>query len=175
MRRVPGLALLCALAIAACAPGYYVPAGYQPSERDQRALTGGVIGAGLLFAVERSGALGVADDGRIAALDQKIATLAPKDALAALDRRIGANEATLRPLPEAIRSADAAAKDALQKAGSASASPPADGSAPAAALPQDLVARLDGLDQAGAQLELGRRDGLRSLCETLVALTYDGL
>jgi hypothetical protein len=45
MRRVPGLGLLCALATATCAPGYYVPAGYQPSERDQRALTGGVIGA----------------------------------------------------------------------------------------------------------------------------------
>ena len=39
----------------------------------------------------------------------------------------------------------------------------------------DLLGRLEGLDQAGAQLELGRRDGLRSLCETLVALTYDGL
>jgi len=39
----------------------------------------------------------------------------------------------------------------------------------------DLLGRLDGLDQAGAQLELGRREGLRSLCETLVALTYDGL
>ena len=34
------------------------------------------------------------------------------------------------------------------------------------------LARLDG---AGEQLELGRRDGLRSLCEHLVALTYDGL
>jgi carboxylate-amine ligase len=39
----------------------------------------------------------------------------------------------------------------------------------------DLLGRLEGLDQAGAQLEIGRRDGLRSLCETLVALTYDGL
>jgi hypothetical protein len=39
----------------------------------------------------------------------------------------------------------------------------------------DLLGGLEGLDQAGAQLELGRRDGLRSLCETLVALTYDGL
>jgi glutamate---cysteine ligase / carboxylate-amine ligase len=34
---------------------------------------------------------------------------------------------------------------------------------------------LRGLDQAGAQLELGRRDGLRALGERLVALTYDGL
>jgi glutamate---cysteine ligase / carboxylate-amine ligase len=38
----------------------------------------------------------------------------------------------------------------------------------------DLLGRLDGLDQAGAQLEIGRRDGLESLCGTLVALTYDG-
>jgi carboxylate-amine ligase len=34
-----------------------------------------------------------------------------------------------------------------------------------------LVAALDGLAQADEQLEIGRRDGLRSLCETLVALT----
>jgi carboxylate-amine ligase len=39
----------------------------------------------------------------------------------------------------------------------------------------DLLGRLDGLDQAGAQLEIGRGDGLRSLCGTLVALTYDDL
>jgi glutamate---cysteine ligase / carboxylate-amine ligase len=39
----------------------------------------------------------------------------------------------------------------------------------------DLLGRLDGLDQAGTQLEIGRRDGLGSLCGTLVALTYDGL
>ena len=31
------------------------------------------------------------------------------------------------------------------------------------------------LDGAGDQLELGRREGLRALCERLVALTYDGL
>ena len=36
----------------------------------------------------------------------------------------------------------------------------------------ELLAELDG---AGEQLELGRRDGLHSLCEHLVALTYDGL
>jgi len=39
----------------------------------------------------------------------------------------------------------------------------------------DLLGRLDSLDQAGAQLEIGRRDGLETLCGTLVALTYDGL
>ncbi|CAA2099546.1 hypothetical protein MBUL_00207 [Methylobacterium bullatum] len=140
-------------------------------------LLGGVIGAGLLFAVERSGALGVADDGRIAALDQKIATLAPKDALAALDRRIGANEATLKPLPEAIRSADAAAKDALQKAGAVSASPPADGAAPAPALPQDLVARLDGLDQrvAALQEEPGRDQSGNAALTALSPQALSGL
>jgi glutamate---cysteine ligase / carboxylate-amine ligase len=39
----------------------------------------------------------------------------------------------------------------------------------------DGLEPLDGLDGAGEQLELGRRDGLHSLCEHLVALTYDGL
>ncbi|MCC0808172.1 hypothetical protein FPV16_18480 [Methylobacterium sp. W2] len=140
-------------------------------------LLGGVIGAGLLFAVERSGALGVGDDGRIAALDQKIATLAPRDALAALDKRIGANEAVLKPLPEAIRSADAAAKDALQKAGAVSASPPAEGSAPAAALPQDLVARLDGLDQrvAALQEEPGRDQSGNAALTALSPQALSGL
>ncbi len=38
-----------------------------------------------------------------------------------------------------------------------------------------FLGELDGLRQAGAQLELGRADGLRALCERLVALTYDGL
>ncbi|WP_051439701.1 hypothetical protein [Methylobacterium sp. 10] len=140
-------------------------------------LLGGVIGAGLLFAVERSGALGIGDDGRIAALDQKIATLAPKDALAALDKRIGANEAVLKPLPEAIRSADAAAKDALQKAGAISASPSTDGSAPAAALPQDLVARLDGLDQrvAALQEEPGRDQSGNAALTALSPQALSGL
>ncbi len=35
----------------------------------------------------------------------------------------------------------------------------------------DLLAPLDGLAQADEQLELGRRDGLRTVCEHLVALT----
>jgi carboxylate-amine ligase len=39
----------------------------------------------------------------------------------------------------------------------------------------DGLEPLAGLDGAGEQLEVGRRDGLRSLCEHLVALTYDGL
>jgi carboxylate-amine ligase len=38
-----------------------------------------------------------------------------------------------------------------------------------------LLGALDGLDQAGDQVAVGRADGLRTLCERLVALTYDGL
>lgn len=144
-------------------------------------LLGGVIGAGLLFAVERSGALGVAEDGRIAALDQKIAALAPKEALAALDKRIGANEAGLKPLQESIRSADATAKEALQKAGSVAAvpttAPTGDGSAPAAALPPDLMARLDGLDQrvAALQEEPGRDQSGNAGLTAITPQTLTGL
>jgi carboxylate-amine ligase len=39
----------------------------------------------------------------------------------------------------------------------------------------DVLEPLSGLDQAGEQLELGRREGLGALCRRLVALTYDGL
>jgi glutamate---cysteine ligase / carboxylate-amine ligase len=39
----------------------------------------------------------------------------------------------------------------------------------------EFLAELEGLDQAGAQLELGRAEGLRTLQERLTALTYDGL
>lgn len=38
-----------------------------------------------------------------------------------------------------------------------------------------FLGEVEGLDQAGAQLELGRAQGLRALRERLVALTYDGL
>lgn len=41
--------------------------------------------------------------------------------------------------------------------------------------PQELLGGLDGLDQAGEQLEIGRGEGLRALRERLVALTYDQL
>jgi carboxylate-amine ligase len=41
----------------------------------------------------------------------------------------------------------------------------------AARLGADAAGSLRGLDQAGDQLELGRAEGLRSLCEQLVALT----
>ncbi|MGH3040943.1 MAG: carboxylate-amine ligase [Gaiellaceae bacterium] len=38
-----------------------------------------------------------------------------------------------------------------------------------------FLGALRGLDQAGEQLEVARAEGLRSLCERLVSLTYDGL
>ncbi|MGH3021149.1 MAG: hypothetical protein ACRDNR_13485, partial [Gaiellaceae bacterium] len=38
-----------------------------------------------------------------------------------------------------------------------------------------LLGPLEGLDQAGDQLALGRSEGLLSLCGRLVELTYDGL
>lgn len=135
-------------------------------------LLGGVIGAGLLFAVERAGVLGDAGrDARIDALDQRIsgqfsgldqrmATLSPRDAVAALDRRIAASEAALKPLPEAVKAAEAVAKQALDRASAAPAA--ADGqtasAGTASAVPADLAARLDGLDQrlSALQEEPGR-------------------
>ena len=110
-------------------------------------ILGGVIGAGLLFAVERAGMLGANDDARLA-------TLASRDAVAALDKRVAANESALRPLPDAVKAAEASAKQALDKAGSgvpaASGEAPA---APAAGVPAELVARLDSLDQRVSALQ----------------------
>ena len=125
-------------------------------------LLGGLIGAGLLYGVTtyQRGA-----DPRLAAFDQSIAGLATKDAVAGLDKRLAANEQALKPLPDAVARAEAAAKaateranEALQKAG---VTPAADGSAPApAAVPADLVARLDALDQRVSALqEEPGRDG----------------
>lgn len=137
-------------------------------------LLGGVIGAGLLLAVERSGVLPSAPndlDSRLAALDQKVGTLAPKDAVASLDKRVSTNEAALKPLPDAVRGAEATAREALQKAAQTPAvaqapaaiqapAAPGDGAASVAvaALPADLTARLDSLDQriAALQEEPGR-------------------
>lgn len=118
-------------------------------------LLGGVIGAGLLFGAETAG---IGPDPRLNALDQKLSGqiaalggrldgLAPRDALTALDKRVGTAEST--------------AKQALDKAGSApapAASPGAaasDGSVSgqAPAVPPDLVARLDSLDQRVAALQ----------------------
>ncbi|GJD97141.1 hypothetical protein [Methylobacterium iners] len=119
-------------------------------------LLGGVIGAGLLFAVERAGVLPPrGEDPRLAALDQRINALAPRDALAALDKRIAANETALKPLPDAVRGAETIAREALQKAGVAP-SPAAEGAAPGApapSLPPDLMARLDSLDQRVSALQ----------------------
>ena len=124
-------------------------------------LLGGLIGAGLLYGVTtyQRGA-----DPRLAALDKSVAGLATKDAVAGLDKRLAANEQALKPLPDAVARAEAAAKaateranEALQRAGAA---PAADSSAPAPAVPADVVARLDALDQRVSALqEEPGRDG----------------
>ena len=129
-------------------------------------LLGGVIGAGLLFAVERAGILGNAgDDARLNALDQRIsgqftgldqrmASLSPRDAVAALDKRVAANETTLKPLPDAVKAADATAKQALDRAAAAPGAPATGGASPApTALPADIAARLDSLDQRVSALQ----------------------
>ena len=120
-------------------------------------LLGGVLGAGLLFAVERAGVIPSQSDdlaNRLTALDRTVGTLAPRDALASLDTRIAGNEAALKPLPEAVRKAEAAAREALEKAGVAPVAAP-DGAAPAApaTLPADIATRLDALDQRVAALQ----------------------
>jgi hypothetical protein len=121
-------------------------------------LLGGVIGAGLLFAVERAGVLPQADDGRLAALDQRIAALAPKDEVARLSQRVASNETALKAVPEAVSTA----REALQKA-SAAPVPSGDGTAPqaTATLPPDVAARLDSLDQrvSALQEEPGQQGG----------------
>nr|WP_244535378.1 hypothetical protein [Methylorubrum salsuginis] len=127
-------------------------------------LLGGLIGAGLLYGVTTYHR---ASDPRLDNLDKAVAGLATKDAVAALDKRIAAEEQALKPLPEAIKRAEAAAKtagdkaqEALQKAGSASAAPTGDGAAPAPAVPADIAARLDALDQRVSALqEEPGRDG----------------
>lgn len=128
-------------------------------------LLGGLIGAGLLYGVTTYHRAG---DPRLDSLDKAVAGLATKDAVAGLDKRVAANEQALKPLPEALRKADAAAKaagdkaqEALQKAGTAPAAAPAgEGAAPAPAVPADLVARLDALDQRVSALqEEPGRDG----------------
>jgi hypothetical protein len=120
-------------------------------------LLGGVIGAGLLFAVERAGVLGHPDDGRLAALDERIAALAPKDEVARLSQRVASNESALKAVPDAVSTA----REALQKA-SAAPAPNSDGSvSQAAVLPPDIVTRLDSLDQrlSALQEEPGRDQG----------------
>nr|WP_313899390.1 uroporphyrinogen-III synthase [Methylobacterium sp. E-065] len=114
-------------------------------------LLGGVIGAGLLFGAETAGlgpdprlnALDQKLTGQIAALGTRLDGLAPRDAVAALDKRIATAEST--------------AKQALDKAGSAPApavsAPDGSASGPAPAVPADLAARLDSLDQRVAALQ----------------------
>ena len=124
-------------------------------------LLGGLIGAGLLYGVTtyQRGA-----DPRLAALDKSVAGLATKDAVAGLDKRLAANEQALKPLPDAVAQAEAAAKTATERANEAlqraGAAPAADSSAPAPAVPADVVARLDALDQRVSALqEEPGRDG----------------
>ena len=135
-------------------------------------LLGGLIGAWLLYGVTtyQRGA-----DPRLAALDKSVAGLATKDAVAGLDKRLAANEQALKPLPDAVARAEAAAKaateranEALQKAGAA---PAADGSVPAPAVPADVVARLDALDQRVSALQ--EEPGRDGTAEVKTAPTVD--
>ncbi|SFL44640.1 hypothetical protein SAMN05192568_10054 [Methylobacterium pseudosasicola] len=119
-------------------------------------LLGGLIGAGALFGAERAGIGGFgrpnAGDpnlsGQVASLDKRVETLAPRDAVADLDKRVAA--------------AEAAARQALEKAPApGAAGPDGQAAAPGTALPTDLAARLDSLDQrvAALQEEPGREPG----------------
>ncbi|MDV2986379.1 UNVERIFIED_CONTAM: hypothetical protein Q9R58_18840 [Methylobacteriaceae bacterium AG10] len=137
-------------------------------------LLGGLIGAGLLYGVTtyQRGA-----DPRLATLDKSVAGLATKDAVAGLDKRLAANEQALKPLPDAVARAEAAAKaataradEALQKAGAALA-PAADASAPAPSVPADLTARLDALDQRVSALQ--EEPGRDGTAEVKTAPTID--
>ncbi|WP_233387014.1 hypothetical protein [Methylobacterium sp. C25] len=129
-------------------------------------LIGGLIGAVLLFLLAQTGALAPKGErARLDELDKRIASLASGSTVAALDKRVSTNEAALKPLPEAITKAQAAASSAsekadqaLQKTSGSSGAPSAEG-APAASV--DLSARLDALDQrvSALQEEPGRDPG----------------
>ncbi|WCS27356.1 translation initiation factor 2 [Methylobacterium sp. NMS14P] len=137
-------------------------------------LLGGVIGAGLLFGAEKAG---IGPDPRLNALDQRLSSqlasldkrldgLAPRDAVTALDKRVAA--------------AEASAKQALDKSGAAPASA-ADGQAAgqssgqAPAVPPDLVARLDSLDQrvAALQEEPGQEPGRDQPADSKLGVVQD--
>lgn len=136
-------------------------------------LLGGVIGAGLLFGAEKAGigpdprlnALDQKLSGQIAALDKRGEGFASRDALTALDKRIASVEAT--------------AKQAQDKAGAAPAptagSPDGQAAAQAPAVPADLVARLDSLDQrvAALQEEPGREPGRDQPAESKLNAVQD--
>ncbi|SFS59285.1 translation initiation factor 2 [Methylobacterium sp. yr668] len=137
-------------------------------------LLGGVIGAGLLFGAEKAG---IGPDPRLSALDQRLSSqlasldkrldgLAPRDAVTALDKRVAA--------------AEASAKQALDKSGAAPASTAngqaagqASGQAPA--VPPDLVARLDSLDQrvAALQEEPGQEPGRDQPADSKLGVVQD--
>ncbi|WP_128564821.1 COG4223 family protein, partial [Methylobacterium crusticola] len=150
------------------------------------ALLGGVVGAGLLYGAAVYGpAYGLLPGGLLptppaesgaSSLDQRIADLAPRESVQALDRRLAAAETALRTLPEAVRGADAAAKaatdranEALRRAEAVPAGGPAAGTpvpsagapdaAPNGVVPNGvapdgaLLARLEGLDRSLADLQ----------------------
>ncbi|SEF97227.1 hypothetical protein SAMN04488144_107129 [Methylobacterium sp. 190mf] len=137
-------------------------------------LLGGVIGAGLLFGAEKAGigpdprlsALDQRLSGQLASLDKRLDGLAPRDAVTALDKRVAA--------------AEASAKQALDKSGAAPAST-ADGQAAgqasgqAPAVPPDLVARLDSLDQrvAALQEEPGQEPGRDQPADSKLGVVQD--
>ncbi|WP_244536735.1 translation initiation factor 2 [Methylobacterium brachiatum] len=119
-------------------------------------LLGGLIGAGALFGAERAGIGGMLRpnavdpslSGQVASLDKRVDGLAPRDALTELDKRVAA--------------AETAARQALEKTpapGGTTNEGQAPGAAPA--VPADLAARLDSLDQrvAALQEEPGREPG----------------
>lgn len=125
-------------------------------------LLGGILGAGLVFTTLQWGAHGPRQDvradspieARLTALDKRIGGLATRDALAALDSRVASNERGLKGLPEAVKTASDRAEDALKKASAAPAAAGGGETAPASpALPGDLVARLDALDQRVSALQ----------------------
>lgn len=139
---VPGVAS----SAAAAAPAGRARAGF--GSLAAASLLGGLIGAGALFGVERAGLGGFVRpngtdpnlSGQVATLDKRVDALAPRAAVADLDKRVAA--------------AEAAARQALEKAPAPGAAA-TDGSAvsPASALPADLAARLDSLDQRVAALQ----------------------
>lgn len=129
-------------------------------------LLGGVIGAGLLFGAEKAGigtdprlnALDQKVSGQISSLDKRVDGLAPRDAVATLDKQVASAQA------DAKQALDKAANALAQGGGAAegSAASPAAGQGltggqaagqASGAVPADLVARLDSLDQRVAALQ----------------------
>ena len=127
-------------------------------------LIGGVVGAGLLFAVGKSGLGGGNDGAGLAALDQKmtgqvssidrrIAGLAPRDALTGLGERIAAAEATAKQALDKVGTVQAQGVAVSPAEGQGSGQASGQGSVSAPAVPADLMARLDSLDQRVSALQ----------------------